>query len=445
MKHINNSSFELFYTNHNDNHNDNDNHHMINIDINKEIYRGELYCSLLKNFTKSCLTNLNEDVFSHKKNYTRTITNLLASWFFTLYQQCDFKLDPFFPSDYKNNNDIIKRILIDYCSLYKIENIDTKINNIIGDLYVSYEILLNKLAEYKKNTIINNINNINIYKTETTCDRNNKNILFYNFHISNNTNKICNKLTNIINNIMIPVEQYNEMKNRFKYSTDQIEYQIEYQIDNPINDFMDKIIWIILFRYQLLSSNNNQLAVIPKVYNKMITDFGLSVECFASAINTSLDYFCSIYYDVEKYFGSLGNFFNIIPKKGVYSFNPPYQFDVISNGILKIINHMESTQEKLAFIITIPIWDNEGKQIMLDNNMENNNNIIKYNEFEIMNTIKKSPYFRGLRMISKDNFTYMDHNFYLFKNKTIQNTYVIVMSNYENDYIENINKINFYE
>ena len=106
---------------------------------------------------------------------------------------------------------------------------------------------------------------------------------------------------------------------------------------------------------------------------------------------------------------------------------------------------MELTEQKLAFIITIPIWDNEGKQIMIDNNMENNNNIIKYNDFEIMNVIKKSPFFRGLRMISKDDFTYMDHNFYLFKNKTIQNTYVIIMSNYENDYIENINKINFYK
>ena len=106
---------------------------------------------------------------------------------------------------------------------------------------------------------------------------------------------------------------------------------------------------------------------------------------------------------------------------------------------------MENTDEKLAFIITIPIWDNEGKQIMLDNNMENNNNIIKYNDFEIMNVIKKNKFFRGLRMISKDEFTYMDHNFYLFKNKTIQNTYIIIMSNYDNNYINIINKMNFFE
>ena len=136
MKHINNSSFELFYKEIDNN---------INIDINKELYRGDLYCNLLKNFTKSCLNNLSEEVFSHKKNYTRTITNLLASWFFTLYQKCDFTFDDFFPSDYKNSDDIIKRILIDYCSLHKIDNLDTKINNIIsiGDAEYEYMALIN--------------------------------------------------------------------------------------------------------------------------------------------------------------------------------------------------------------------------------------------------------------------------------------------------------------
>ena len=427
MIHINNNLFELFYKKR-------QNEDIINID--KEIFRGELYCILLKNFTKSCLGNLNETIFSHKKNYTRTITNLLASWFFTLYQNCDFTFDDFFPLDYKNNDNIIRRILIDYCSLYQIENLNDKIDNIINDLYLSYENILSKLIEYNnKPDDFNNLHTITIYKNETTCDRNGKKILFYNFHIIYNNIKICNKLSNIINNIMIPVEQYNEMKNKYNNEND----------NNQSDYIMDTIIWIILFRYQLLSSNNNQLAVIPSVYNKMINQFNLSVECFASAINSTLNHFCSIYYDVEKYFGSIGNFFNIIPKKGVYSFNPPYQYDVISNGVYKIINHMENTKEKLAFIITIPIWDNEGKQIMFNNNMENNNNIIKYNDFEIMNVIKTSLYFKGLRMISKDEFTYMDHNFYLFKNKTIQNTYIIIMSNYDNNYIENINKMNFYE
>ena len=51
-------------------------------------------------------------------------------------------------------------------------------------------------------------------------------------------------------------------------------------------------------------------------------------------------------------------------------------------------------------------------------------------------------------MIPKEKFTYVDHNFELYKNKTIQNTYVIVLSNtdqkfdfiktydFENNYVE---------
>ena len=31
-------------------------------------------------------------------------------------------------------------------------------------------------------------------------------------------------------------------------------------------------------------------------------------------------------------------------------------------------------------------------------------------------------------MVAKENFTYIDHNFKLSKNKTIQNTYVIILS-----------------
>lgn len=414
MNTINNSKIELIYKTNKE----------YEINITNELYRGNLYCDLLKYFTKSCLKYLDEKVFSHKKNYTRTISNLLASWFFTLYQNYDFSFDPFFPQNYMTNDMIIIRTLNDYCSLHNIINTEYKINNIINDLHYSYNIIINKLINLKK---INN--NISIIKHKIIQSRENTEIEFYKFELHNNSFIMCNKLNNIINNIMIPIIEYDNMKNR--YTGD------ENNIDN--------IIWIILFRYQLLSSNNNQLAVLPSIYKKMENDFNLSVECFASAINSSSPVYCSLYYDVEKYFGSIGNFFNIIPIRGVYSFNPPYQYDIISNGIKLIIQHMDHSIEHLTFIITIPIWDDEGKNEMATNMMENNNNIIKYNDFSIMNDIKNSIYFRGLRMISKDDFTYMDHNFYLFKNKTIQNTYIIVMSNMDCNYIDTINNYNFFK
>ena len=143
----------------------------------------------------------------------------------------------------------------------------------------------------------------------------------------------------------------------------------------------DKLIWIILFRYQLLSSNNNQLAVLPNILNEMEKDFNLKFETFGSAINTNTKNFCSLYYDVEKYFGSVGSFFNTNFLEGCYSFNPPYQKDIIDDGIKKILNSLSNSkilEMKLTFLITIPIWDIEGKNKMKELNSENNNDKIKY-------------------------------------------------------------------
>ena len=418
MNHINKTDMVLSYPS----------YKLSSYDINKELYRGELYCNLLKDFTTACLNNLNENVFSHKKTTYRTITNLLSSWFFTLYQYYNFNDDVFYPTEC-NYMDTLIKTLKDYCSIYMIDDLDAKINNIINSLLNNYTNLLLKLSEYKEN---NNI--MNISKNTIIQKRDSINIVFYKFTLTK-YHSISNKLNNIINNIIIPYNLYNNMVSRFN----------QYIANNNIQNVdVDTIIWIILFRYQLLSSNNNQLAVLENILEQMKTDFNLTLECFASAINGSLTNYCSIYYDMEKYFGSIGSFFQITPTKGTFSFNPPYQYDIINNGINKILMHLDNTNDILSFIITIPIWDTEGKKYMADNVIENNNNIILYEDFHIMNNIKISKYFRGLRMISKEAFTYYDHNFHLYKNKTIQNTYVIVMSNVECNYIDTINNYDFF-
>ena len=101
---------------------------------------------------------------------------------------------------------------------------------------------------------------------------------------------------------------------------------------------------IILFRYQLLGSNNNQLGVLPNVLKKMKNDFGLNFECFASSINSIFKNYCSLYYDIEKYFGSKGNFFNLKPISGTFSFNPPYQSKLMIKGINTLFKHLEEVK-----------------------------------------------------------------------------------------------------
>lgn len=390
-----------------------------------ELYRAKLYLSIVKVFINTCIKNFGTKIFSLKKSCPRTLTNLLSSWLFNLYSTYDFEGDCFLPSNF-NNTDCIRNTINDYAkSDTNINDVESKINFVIGELKNIYNINLNLLNSYKVSDYYKK--NKHKYKISKILYTNSNKIVFYKLNMQYFFKIRDKKLFNLIDNIIIPIDVYKCCKNKY---------------NGPENKF-DIYLWIIIFRYQLLGSNNHQLGVLPKILNKMKEDFNLEFECFASSINSIFSNYCSVYNDVEKYFNSRGSFFNLNPIYGTYSFNPPYQSDVINKGINKLfifLKNADKSKNILNFIITIPIWDIEGKNIM----NENQSNNIDYGEFMIINKIKESKYFKGLRMISKENFTYLDHNFHLYKNITIQNTYVIVLSSDpNNNFIEKINKYKF--
>jgi hypothetical protein len=162
---------------------------------------------------------------------------------------------------------------------------------------------------------------------------------------------------------------------------------------------LDEFIWIILFRYQLLGSNNHQLGVKNEIMVNMNKNYDLNFECFASSINSTFSKYCSIYYDVERYFGSVGSFYNLVPKKGTFGVNPPYQKNIIETALLKLISCLEDAEtnkNKLTFIITIPIWDKEGKK-EFNNDLPQQN--IDYGDFTIIKKIKDTKFHKITRMI----------------------------------------------
>lgn len=389
------------------------------LDISLELKRCELYLDLQKKFIDSSCHIFGKNIFSLKKNYDRTLKNLLAGWFFYMYMSYDFTKDPFFPQNYKNK-DYIKNVIKDYCKIDKnlsSDIIQTKLNILLNKLDIYYTDILVKLDQFI--TVENNFDIIKINNSKID------NIVFYKLVIKNYKSL---KLKNFLDTIIITKSKYNNLKCKFT---------------GKKNEF-NKYLFVIILRYQLLGSNNNQLAILPNIISKMKKDFNVNFELFGSTINSTLNNYCSLYYDIEKYFGSCGSFFNLIPLKGLYFCNPPFQKNLIEKCIYRLIEFLSLTNE-LCFFITIPIWDLEGKETMENLNLPNNNNKINYGDFEIINFIKKSQYFKGLRMISKNEFTYYDHNFNLYKNKTIQNTYVIILSNFNNNYISKINEYNFKE
>jgi hypothetical protein len=50
-----------------------------------ELYKGKLFTCLIKFFTNDCINIFGVQIFSIKKSYFRTLTNILSSWMFSLY------------------------------------------------------------------------------------------------------------------------------------------------------------------------------------------------------------------------------------------------------------------------------------------------------------------------------------------------------------------------
>ncbi len=397
-----------------------------NYDINIELFRGKIYCEILTYFITMTTNILGKKIFSIKKNYQKTLTNLLSSWMFNLYLLYGLTKDNFFPDSFEDMS-IIKNTLLNFCKYdTTLINCEEKIDTILSNFIIFINIKIEYLNNYKKSHIYKKIiYKYNISKNKIIQKRNNTNIFFYKYKVDLLYLIKDNRLNNILENVLIPEDVYNNMSKNYS---------------GPLN-LLDNYIWTIIFRYQLLGSNNHQLAVLPRIIKLMENDYKLNFECFASAINTSQKQFCSIFYDIEKYFGSCGNFFNLIPEEGTYSCNPPYEKEIIYKCIYKIFKHLEDSFNKnlkLSFIITIPVWDKEGQQHF--NSYEQK---IDYGEFDIINEIKESPFFIGLRMISKEQFTYIDYNFKLYKNKTIQHTYIILLSTDKLDF-NNIMEYDFF-
>ena len=356
---------------------------------------------------------------------------MFSSWLFVQYSRDDNKEDPIIPS-----GTIITDTLV--ITLVDMMKFDTNIlkedriiiaNEIIKELNLQYECenALSILKNYKQSNYYENIKKkYNIYKfhkTKKKKENNLVNLSYYQIKI-----QLYEKITNeniskIIRNIKISSSVYKKLKNKYSIYSSQFK-----------NIDLDVLLWCLLFRYITLGSHNHQLAVIPSVMDCFKSKLKLNIEVFASGINHHLDHYCSLFYDIEKYFGSLGSFFNIKPIRGLFGFNPPYENYIMEKGTEKIITFLKESEENkkpLGFLITIPIWDKEGKNIMEQdyNSKPGKNMIIEYGEFKTINMIDNSNFVKVKRMIPKNDFSYLDYFNMIYKDKTIQNTYVILITN----------------
>lgn len=163
-----------------------------------------------------------------------------------------------------------------------------------------------------------------------------------------------------------------------------------------------------------------------------------ALELFAGSLNSNLPNYCSLFPDIEKYFGSKGSMFlyKKIYKYDLLISNPPYLTNVMTSSANIIIKYLSETKKGFA-IVNVPDWRSN-----LQYKFDNANLINKHikigvleqkrqdSEYENYQILSSSPYFRKTIMIGNYKYkNFFDNNFASIRD----NILIIVLSSVPDD------------
>lgn len=219
-----------------------------------------------------------------------------------------------------------------------------------------------------------------------------------------------------------------EYKNDFTVSTCYYERLKKMYICQNYSD-----IWIVilLLRYRYYTFIQHGICLSVGSIYKIIKEHNLddiSLEAFAGSLNSNLTHYCSLFYDVEKYFGSKGSFLVVNPlcDHSIIISNPPYIDSVMEKAAEILVNFMDECQDDRIVISTIPDWRSVSEyeadreiEIKLSNT-EIKRSTVPYMGYAIL---RNSKYFRRVYHLG----AYKYHNFFKDKDVAINVDTIIVV------------------
>jgi len=317
------------------------------IKFESDIYGSELFMLIKGNFCKVMEKNIPSIILNNKKNKHRILDNLFSHWYFweSYVNKSKLKHPLLLRGNFSNLS--LKNILDDY---YKNNEKMLDFEKILDvlDLETKFKkgnLLLEKSKDYKVNFSIIKSDLIKIY-LET--DMKKYTILFS----RENGDKLLEKISE--------------------------------------RDFVR-----LIFRYYVLGSYNNQLAINKEKFKKI----NANLELFASGFNNYCEKYCSVFPDIEYKLGSVGRFQDIDIFEGVYEINPPFQTTMIYDVIDKIkvwIERANKSNKDLKFVLFLPNWIN------------NSNNLI-YSKYLVIDMLEKIEGEIVINNIKKEKFSYLDY------------------------------------
>jgi len=119
-------------------------------------------------------------------------------------------------------------------------------------------------------------------------------------------------------------------------------------------DEFHRRLYLVFYRYYSLSAGSTQASVLPRFKLLFKKYLGIKVELFGSAINTSSFRYGSIFTDVERYFGSLGSFFDMDIRRGFFELNPPFDPSIINRVYERLSSWLSKGSAELLFLVVLP-------------------------------------------------------------------------------------------
>ncbi len=377
-------------------------------DIYKEIYMFKIISELKKIFI-DYLKNISCDYPSLKrildKNSTK-IDELIQRWCWHQYNLDDSEHNviPYV----KSGNYSWERFIYDLkyiTNLKELHDFDKRkdfdrfkkrLHTFLSVEYSKYKQLNNKKITIEKITNLDSLTDNELDSSPCTNESYNE--------------KLILKCT-IDNDSIYKLILYNKVYYKLKYKLLKTRKYLDIIDDTiSIDSQINEIIFCLYLRYSYLDSKNQQLAIIEDIKN-MFAMYNVNFELFGSGINTFSDNYCSLFYDLEVFFGSQGNFFDFKPIKGIYWCNPPYDYTIMTN-VGKYFNTLLNQNKDVIFLITIPIWDELTQKFVekQQNSVIDHNKSIpqeNFKDFELYYLLK--PYIKKELIIPKNRIPYFNH------------------------------------
>lgn len=140
--------------------------------------------------------------------------------------------------------------------------------------------------------------------------------------------------------------------------------------------------FLLLYRYSYVDPGfRRQGYLAPKYFEDISRAFGrkIDLEGFASAFNTTIPRYCSLFPDIEAHFGSLGSFFDLDYSRDLHliQVSPPRIGSITSQAIRHSIKLLEEAEGDLSIITLTPFAWTDVSKLIEDSGFEVWHNIVK--------------------------------------------------------------------